>query len=383
MLTAVRNGIKHDNKSTVKRITFAVIFALYMIGGQAYAAEDEDILRLQESAFGLDALQEAAGEYAPEVDWTRSPDFNAGMNELLETGTASINGILKKAVRSGVLLMAVVLMTGLADSVSSLGSARSLPATSIAAVLAITTIAVTDVNTLIGLGREVIGEIEVFSKVLLPTIAAAVAAVGAPGRAAVHQMAVMLFSDILISLINRFLLPLLYTYIAANAAYAAIGNEGLKRIAAALKWVITSMLTAVLLVFVAYLSISGVIAGTTDTLTVKATKFTVSTMVPVVGGILSDAAETVLAGASLLKNSIGIFGMLVVLGMCIVPFLQLGIHYLVYKIAAALSATVADSRAAGLIEGLGGAFGMVLGMAGACALLLLISIILAISLVSV
>lgn len=36
-----------------------------------------------------------------------------------------------------------------------------------------------------------------------------------------------------------------------------MGNEGLKRIAGALKWVVTSILTAVLLVFTGYLTVSG------------------------------------------------------------------------------------------------------------------------------
>ena len=137
-------------------------------------------------------------------------------------------------------------------------------------------------------------------------------------------------------------------------AYAAVGNEGLKRIAGTLKWVVTSILTVVLLVFVGYLTVSGVIAGSTDAVTVKAAKFTMSSLVPVVGGILSDAAETVLAGAGILKNAVGVFGMLAVLCMCVAPFLQLGIHYLTYKVTSALSATVSSGRVAGLIDQIGG-----------------------------
>ena len=142
-----------------------------------------------------------------------------------------------------------------------------------------------------------------------------------------------------------------------------------------------SVLTILLLIFVAYLSVSGVIAGTTDAVAIKAAKFAVSGMVPVVGGILSDAAETVLAGAGILKNSVGVVGMLAVLAICVVPFLQLGIHYLAYKFTAALTATISESRMAGLVSAIGGAFGLVLGMTGACALLLLISMVSAISLV--
>ena len=71
-----------------------------------------------------------------------------------------------------------------------------------------------------------------------------------------------------------------------------------------------------------------------------------------------------------------------ILSMCVVPFLQLGIHYLAYKLTAALAATVADGRTSGLIDGLGGAFGLILGMTGASAMLLLVSMVSAVSMVT-
>lgn len=336
---------------------------------------NEEILNTQAEALGLEDLQRAAKEYAPDVNWTQVPDLDEGLSGLLETGSESIGGIVKRALRSGVLLLSIVLLSGVAEGVMAGGSGKGLQAVPIASALAVTAVAVTDANALIGLGGEVIEKMEVFSKVLLPTMAAVTAASGSPAAAAAKQLAAMLFSDILMSLINRFLLPLVYAYIAVSTVYSALGNEGLKRIAGTLKWIVTSVLTAVLIAFVGYLSVSGVIAGTTDAITLKAAKFTVSSVVPVVGGIISDAAETVLAGAGMLKNSVGVFGMFVVLGMCVVPFLQLGIHYLTYKMVAALSATVANSKIAGLIDGISGAFGLVLGMTGACALLLLVSMV--------
>jgi len=83
----------------------------------------------------------------------------------------------------------------------------------------------------------------------------------------------------------------------------------------------------------------------------------------------------VLAGAGILKNTVGVFGMLVILSLCVAPFLQLGIHYLAYKLTAALASGASDSRLTGLIDSIGGAFGLVLGMTGAGALMLLVSLI--------
>ena len=237
-------------------------------------------------------------------------------------------------------------------------------------------------GALIGMGRETLERMTDFGQILLPTMAAATALGGSPGSAAARQFAAMLFSDLLLTAINGLLLPLTYGYIAACAACAAVGNEGLKRLAGVLKWVVTTVLTILLLTYVGYLTVSGVVAGTADAVAVKAARFTVSSMVPVVGGILSDAAETVLAGAGVLKNAVGVFGMLTILSICLVPFLRLGVHYLAYKLTGALAATVADGRVAGLIDQIGSAFGLVLGMTGASALLLLVSMVSAVSLSS-
>jgi len=355
-----------------------VIVLSALLSGHASALSEKEVLESQIDALGLDDLKRAAQEYAPDFNWDEVPDLNEGLKGLLKEGSKSFGGILKQALHSCILLIVVVLFGGIAEGMIGTGAEKGKFAIPIASSLAITSVAVADATTLIGLGSEMIREIEVFTKVLLPTMAAVTAASGAPAAAAAKQLAAMLFSDVLISLIHRFLLPLVYAYIVACTAHAALGNDGLKRIAGTLKWIVTSVLTMLLIAFVGYLSVSGVIAGTTDAITLKAAKFTVSSVVPVVGGILSDAAETILVGAGMLKNSVGVFGMLVVLAMSVVPFLQLGIHYLAYKMTATLAATVADSRVSGLIDGISSAFGLVLGMCGACALLLLISMVSAI-----
>ena len=95
---------------------------------------------------------------------------------------------------------------------------------------------------------------------------------------------------------------------------------------------------------------AGSVASSADAATLKAAHLAISGMIPVVGGILSDATEAVFSGASLLRNSVGIFGVVGVLGFCALPFLRLGIQFLLYKLVAALSATLSDHPAARLIQ---------------------------------
>lgn len=69
------------------------------------------------------------------------------------------------------------------------GFGTSLEIVPIAGALAITAVAVTDVNSLICMGRQALDSMDSFSKVLLPTLAAATAAGGAPAGAAARQVA--------------------------------------------------------------------------------------------------------------------------------------------------------------------------------------------------
>ena len=170
-------------------------------------------------------------------------------------------------------------------------------------------------------------------------------------------------------------MPMVYLYIGILTASCCMPENRLGTIAEGLRKALTWVLTTALLVFTAYLSVVKVISGATDGTSVKLTKAAISGAVPVVGKIVADATETVLAGAGMLKNTIGIFGVLAIFAVCIYPFLQLGIQYLLYKMTAFLASAVGAPGICKLIDGLGSAFGLVLGMTGACAVLLLVSVL--------
>jgi stage III sporulation protein AE len=111
-------------------------------------------------------------------------------------------------------------------------------------------------------------------------------------------------------------------------------------------------------------------------------KTTIQTVLPVVGSIIADASDTVLAGAQILRNAIGVFGFIAVAATCAGPFIVVGVHYLAYKAAAGLAASASDGRITKLIANVSAAFGMILGLIGCSALMLYISIISVIRMVS-
>ena len=332
-------------------------------------------LGVEITAPGLDEVWEEAEGYGV----SQKDSLDQGLSNLFSDVLGQAGALFRVSLATAMKLIAVVLLCSLAESVKA---GEGLQAANIAGALAITALTMTDMAVMIGLGRDTLGRMEDFSTLLLPVMAVLTAATGHVSAAAVRQGATVLFSQLLITAMDRLLIPLIYAFVAVSCAHAAVGNPGLKKVADLLKSAITFVLTALLLAFVGYLTASGAIAGSVDAAAVKAAKLAISRAVPVVGGILADASESVLAGAGALRGTVGAVGLMVVLAICLTPFLRLALQYVVYKGAAALCATVAQPQLAGLIDAIGSAFGLVLGMTGAGALVLLVSLVSAIGAVT-
>ena len=312
-----------------------------------------------------------------------SDTLSQGMAVLWEQGTQLFLRAVRSRVGGMVTLLSIVLLCALVNDCfqgADNNRAAAIVPMSGAAAIAVTT--VSNVQTMIGLGMQTIQDLSVFSKALLPTLSAAVAASGGVVSAGLRHVAGVFFSDLLITLIRRLLLPLLYFHIAVSAADAMVSGERLKGLAAGIGKVISWMLTGSVLLYTGYLTLSGAMAESADTVAMHVTQ-SVMGVVPVVGNIISNAAGTVLSGAAMLKNTIGVVGMLAVLSICLLPILELAAQYLMYKLTAFLAGTFGAPQLVKLIEALGGAFGMILGMTAACALMLLISIITSVSVVTI
>lgn len=237
-----------------------------------------------------DALPAAAEEVTEGLEDPAS--LSEGLSRLWDRALGYVEEAVRQSIGGGVVLLAAAVLCALTEECMDAagGKVHFVP---MAGALAITLAAAGSVKTMMGLGQETVEELNTFSKALLPTLSAAVAASGG--------------------------------IVSANTVTARLARSAV-----------------------------GVL--------------------PVVGSILADAADSVLAGAGAVKNTVGAAGLLAVLAVCLLPLVRLGVQYLVYKAAAFLAGILGAEQLTGLIDALGGAFGLIFGMTGACGLLLLISI---------
>lgn len=299
----------------------------------------------------------------------RAESFGEGLWQIVKAAIGLLRPDLKEAA-------AVCLGVMTAAILASLGQA--LPGTpketaDLVGTVAIGVMLLGSTHSLIHLGTETITELSQYGSLLLPVMTAATAAQGGFGSSAALYAGTALFSTLLNWLISGLLIPMVYVFLALSAANGAVGEDTLKKLGDFVKWLMTWCLRTILYVFTGYMGITGVVSGTTDAAALKAAKLTISGVVPVVGGILSDASEAVLVSAGVVKNSAGIYGIFAILSVCMVPFLRIGVHYLLLKATAAIAGVLGTKRMAGLVGDFSTAMGFVLAMTGSVCLLLLIS----------
>lgn len=322
------------------------------------------------------ALPVSAAEFtAPEVPdsgvklMPETENFGEGLWEMLRSALQTLHPYLAEASKVSLSVIAAVMMLSLIKTFSEpvKKTAELAGTTAVAAILLLSA------NSMIRLGADTVLEMSEYGKLLLPVMAASMAAQGGITSSAALYTGTAAFNALLGTLISRILLPMLYLFMALSTASGAIGEESLKRLRDMIKNGVSWCLKTILTVFTTYMSITGVVSGTTDAAALKTTKVTISSVVPVVGGILSDASEAVLVSAGLMKNAAGIYGIFAILAVFLLPFLRIGAQYLMLKATASVCSVFGPRSMTELIGDFSTAMGLLLAMTGAICLLQLIS----------
>lgn len=298
-----------------------------------------------------------------------SESFAEGLLQIVKKAAGNLRPDLKEAAKVWTSLLAVVVILSVLD----LTGEAVTTITRLGGAVAVALVLLQSTNSMVRLASDTVQQISDYGKLLLPVMAGALAAQGGVAGSGGLYLGTSFFTSLLNSLFSDVFLDGVYLFLVLAVAGSAIGEPVLQKLKDTIKAVLSWSLKTILTVFTTYMSITGVVSGTTDAAALKALKVTISSVVPVVGGILSDASESVLVSAGLLKNAAGIYGIFALLSLFLGPFFRIGLHYLLLKAAAAVSAIFGTGSTVALIGDFSAALGLMLGITGSACLLQLIS----------
>ena len=211
-----------------------------------------------------------------------------------------------------------------------------------------------------------------FMNILVPLLMALMIYTGSITTTTILEPITLFLINFIGNIIQTILIPIVLIVISLVIISKISDKVQIGKIAKFLKSGIVWFLGIVLTVFVAVVSLEGTLSSSVDGITAKTTKAVVSTAIPVVGKILGDAVDTVLGCGIILKNAVGFVGVIIVVGICIVPILKLTILTISYKILTAVTEPIADGKIVDLLEQIGDVFKIFLAILCSLSVLLII-----------
>ncbi len=201
-----------------------------------------------------------------------------------------------------------------------------------------------------GYVESTLEDITVFVHSIIPAMSALCISSGEALTASMAHPVIFFVCSGAAMLIRKVITPLVLLRVVCSLLCAITSNDGLAEFTELFSKMHKTLLTFSMSLFAGILGISSFAATSFDNLAARGIKFAVSASVPVVGGSISEAMSSVASSAMLLKNAVGIGGVMMLFAMFILPLLKVWALSLSFRLVAAFTAPVAEKRAVGALR---------------------------------
>lgn len=357
------------------------------LGEQIEENTQKEIIDSQNQTLKISEFLNSANKYSEEV--FKDLNFNEILNDAIQgkiDNNLFINVIMKiigkettsslKAISSIIVIIVIhSILQNLTDN-SENDSVSQI--TYYIQYIMIVTIVMTNFSNIIELIKTSINNLVAFCNLLLPILMTLIMTTGNIASCSILYPIMLFLISFIGNFINGIILPITLIATTLSIVSKISDRVQLNNLSKFFKSSVVWALGVILTIFVGVLSLEGSLSSSVDGLTSKTTKAVVSNFIPIVGKILSDSVETVLGCTNILKNAIGIIGVIVVIGICILPIIKLTIIMITYYIGSAICEPIADKKITSLLSQIGDTYKTLLAIMCSVSVMLIIGITLVI-----
>ena len=295
-----------------------------------------------------------------------------------------IINILGKEVKNtiniiGVILSIIIISSILENISNSLDNKSNVSQITFYIIyLILVTIVVKNFAQIINIVKSSINNLIGFSNSLIPLLITLMITTGNITSAGMLEPIILFMITFIGNFINNFLIPISLISLSLNIISNISDKVKIDKLSKYINSSIVWILGIILTLFIGITSLEGSITNGVDALTVKTTKAAVSNFIPIVGKILGDAVDTVMSCSNILKNAVGMVGVVVIISICIIPIIKLVIIMVSYYLLEAICQTIADEKIVKLLGKIGDTFKFLLAIMSSISIMLIIGVTLVI-----
>lgn len=293
------------------------------------------------------------------LDKLNSGDFSADSDGIFKNLRTYIHEILENNYTFFFKILSVVLMASVLEHISSGGALSDSVRLLASAVIAVNLLDLfSDISNYC---ISVTDKLVLFVNSLIPLLITLVASGGNVASAGILNPVMLAASSVVSVLVKNVVMPLVFVGFGFRVCGAISGRAHITRLGGCmfsfLKWGMGFLMT----VYTGVVAIIGAAAPQIDELTLKTAKYAVSSFVPYVGGMLSDGVGLVLNCSHILKNSVGILGLVGITAAGVVPCIGVAVKSLFLEVLSVVSAPIADFRTQTVIKEVASCVNVLLG----------------------
>ena len=238
----------------------------------------------------------------------------------------------------------------------------------------IVTLIMSNFTEIIKLVQETANNLVGFINVLIPLLLTLMVYTGSITTSTVLEPIILFISNFTGNIIANVLIPVVLIIVVFSIISKISERIQIEKISKFLKSSVVWFLGIVLTIFVGVVSLEGTLSSSVDGITAKTAKAAVSSVIPVVGKVLGDVVDSVLGCGVILKNAVGFIGVIVIIGICIMPIIKIGTLSIIYSLASAVVQPVADEKIVKLLDEMSGVFKLLLAILCSLSVILIIGI---------
>ncbi|MDR3592999.1 MAG: stage III sporulation protein AE [Negativicutes bacterium] len=371
----------------IRQILLLLLLLTVLLPAAADAAPDEDLTSRLIDMMSLDEVNEYVarvnrelGEDIPRLDGDTLRGIAArGISlDWDNIRRTLLNRLFQELAANshlmGKLLFLAVLCALLENLQNSFEhSAIALLAYSICYIF-LAVIALTAFYNALNLARLTVGTMVGFMEALLPLLISLLAGVGAMVSAGLLTPLMLMVVTSVSLIVKDIVLPLLFLAAVLQCVDFFSDRYQVGNLAGLLRQAATGILGLTLVIFVGLITVQGIAGSVADGVALRTAKYATSTFVPVVGKMFADTVDLILGASLLLKNAVGLFGIVAVATICVFPLIKLVSLVLILKVGGALIQPMGDVRMARCLDAMGNNLLLVFGGVMAVALMFFLAI---------
>ena len=330
---------------------------------------------------GISSFIEEADKYTKEVyeDIDMGELFSSAISGNIDNETIlksilnSLGGEVLDAITVLVSVIVIIVIHSILKSISDgLENKGIAQITYYVQYILIVTLIMTNFVQILDIVKDSIQSLVGFMNSLIPIMITLMITTGSIVSANLIQPIILFLITFIGNFLTGIIIPLVLVSTSLGVISKISDRVQVDKISKFFKTSVVWILGVILTIFVGVVSIEGTLSSSVDGLTAKTAKAAVSSFIPVVGKILGDAVDTVIGCSSILKNATGIVGIIVLIGIAIVPIIKLTVLMAIYYLGSALCQPIADSKIIGLLDQMGDTFKTLLAIMCAISVMFII-----------